>query len=292
MNKSAYYDQLEPSGPWPAPAKLNLFLHITGRRADGMHDLQTVFQFIDYSDELILRHRADGQISRHQGPVGVPVEQDLCVRAAKILQQAFAIEHGVDIELNKCLPMGAGLGGGSSDAATVLVVLNRLWNIELSVDELAILGLKLGADVPVFVRGMAAFAEGVGEKLTPVELPEPWFLVLIPPVNVSTAKIFSDSELTRDSQTIKICDLHANKLGNDCESVVRKHYPLVADAIDWLAQYAPARMTGTGGGIFASFADHASACRVQEKLPWGWQSFVAVARNRSPLYGALADQGL
>lgn len=292
MNQSLYYDGSEVSGPWPAPAKLNLFLHITGRRADGMHNLQTLFQFLDYSDELIFRHRPDGQISRRQGPVNVPVEQDLCVRAAKLLQQNFSIEHGVDIELNKCLPMGAGLGGGSSDAATVLVVLNRLWNMGLSVDDLAIMGLKLGADVPVFVQGMAAFAEGVGAKLTPIELPEPWFLVLIPPVNVSTADIFSDSELTRDSQTIKICDLHASKLGNDCQWVVRKHYPLVADALDWLDQYAPARMTGTGGGVFASFVNRASACRVQEKLPWGWQSFVAVARNCSPLYGALADQGL
>lgn len=292
MNKAAYYNQSEASGPWLAPAKLNLFLHIIGRRADGMHNLQTVFQFLDYGDELIFRHRGDGQISRRQGPVGVPVEQDLCVRAAKLLQQDFAIDYGVDIELNKCLPMGAGLGGGSSDAATVLVVLNRLWNIGLDVDDLSILGLKLGADVPVFVRGMAAFAEGVGEELTPIELAEPWFLVLIPPINVSTAKIFSDSELTRDTQTIKICDLHTSKLGNDCESVVRKHYPLVADAIDWLEQYAPAQMTGTGGGVFASFADRASACSVQKKLPWGWQSFVAAACNRSPLYGALADQGL
>lgn len=280
------------SGSWPAPAKLNLFLHVLGRRSDGLHELQTIFQFLDYSDQLNFRVRDDGQVLRVDGPSEVPVEQDLSIRAAILLKKKGCSEKGVDISLHKRLPIGGGLGGGSSDAATVLVVLNRLWNIGLSIDELAILGLELGADVPVFVRGMAAFAEGVGEKLSPIEPPESWFLVLIPPINVSTANIFSDSELTRDSRAIKICDLHTVKLKNDCESVVCKQHPIIAEAIDWLAQYAPTRLTGTGACIFASFTDQAEASRVQNKIPWAWQSFVAQASNRSPLYKALDEQGL
>lgn len=271
---------------WPAPAKLNLFLHITGRREDGYHELQTVFQFLEYGDQLRFELRDDGRVSRRAGPKGLDAEDDLCVRAARDLQSVGGTTQGVDIYLEKRLPLGAGLGGGSSDAATTLVALNQLWELGLSVNELATLGLKLGADVPVFVRGMAAWAEGVGEQLTAVDdtaLDEPWYLVVTPDCHVSTAEIFNDPALTRDCPPITIADLLAGRAGNVCEPLVRKRYPEVASAIDWLAGFAEARMTGTGASVFAAFPTRAAAWEVKEQLPQHWQAFVARGANRSPL---------
>jgi 4-diphosphocytidyl-2-C-methyl-D-erythritol kinase len=277
------------SESWPAPAKLNLFLHITGRRADGYHLLQSVFQFLDYGDRLDFSLRDDGQVRRVDGLPGVAEADDLTVRAALSLQRAGGTRQGVDIRLHKCLPMGGGLGGGSSDAATTLVALNRLWGLELPVAQLAELGLALGADVPVFVHGQAAWAEGVGEQLTPVELPEPWFLVIVPPCHVPTAEIFAAPELTRDAQSIKIPAFLEGQGINVCEPVVRKRYPEVDKALNWLAQYSHSRMSGTGACVFAPFAEEADARRVLQQLPGGWHGFVAKGLNRSPLLGRLAQ---
>lgn len=273
---------MKPAG-WPAPAKLNLFLHITGRREDGYHLLQTVFQFLDHGDTLHFTLRDDGQVQRLSQLPGVPEAQDLVVRAARSLQQASGCTQGVDIEVDKRLPMGGGLGGGSSDAATTLVALNRLWATGLSTDQLAQLGLALGADVPVFIHGQAAWAEGVGEILTPVELPEHWFVVLIPPVEVSTAKIFGDPQLTRDTHALKIRDFLAGHGQNDCQDVVARHYPAVAEAINWLGQHGKAMMTGTGACVFAAFDTQAEAESVFAARPAQWRGFVARGLNRSPL---------
>jgi len=252
---------------WPAPAKLNLFLHIVGRRADGYHLLQTAFQFIDLCDQLYFYQRPAGVIERISGADSVPPDQDLVVRAAELLASRLNEQKGVAIQLIKHIPMQAGLGGGSSDAATTLIALNHLWALGLSVDELAELGLKLGADVPVFVRGQAAWAEGVGEVLTPIFPPESYFLVIQPPVSVSTAEIFQSSELTRDTPITTIRAFRAEGGQNDCTSVVRKHYPAVAQAIDWLGQFGQAKLTGTGACIFASYAERAQAERVLAQLP-------------------------
>jgi len=277
---------------WPAPAKLNLFLHVVGRRENGYHELQTVFQFLDRADELRFRVRTDGQILRTSGPSAIAAEQDLCVRAARALQAATHVELGVEIDVVKRIPWGAGLGGGSSDAATTLVALNRLWRCGLSLDELARLGLNLGADVPVFVLGQAAWAEGIGERLTPLQLPQPWYLVITPPCHVSTAEIFNDPELTRDTPKIKISDFLAGQGHNDCLPVVRRRHPQVAQVLDWLsAQGVPARLTGTGASVFASFAEPAQASALLEMLPVGWAGFVAQGRNRSPLYEGLDEAG-
>ena len=272
---------------WPAPAKLNLMLHITGQRADGYHELQTVFQFLDIGDELRFELRQDGKICRRQGDESVPAEEDLVVRAAAALQGASDCQLGVDIHLNKRLPMGAGLGGGSSDAATTLHALNKLWNLGLEHGELAEIGLKLGADVPVFTHGFAAFAEGIGEELTPVDIEQPWYLVITPHVHVSTAEIFRDLELTRDCPTIKIRDLPASGWDNVCLPVVVKHYPQVAEAMEVLGQHAKARMSGTGASVFAAFDSEAEAQEVREKLPEEWTSFIAKGLNESPLAGLL-----
>lgn len=277
--------------PWPAPAKLNLFLHITGRRADGYHLLQSVFQFLDYCDDIHFTVRADGAIIRGSELPGVPAEQDLVVRAARLLQQASGSPLGAEIRVVKRLPMGGGLGGGSSDAATTLVALNHLWSCGLSSLELAALGLRLGADVPVFIHGHAAWAEGVGEQLTPVELPEPWFLVLIPAVSVSTAEIFGAAELTRNSPPITIRAFLAGEGGNVCETVVRSRYPAVAAALDWLGQYGTARMTGTGACVFAAFESEVLAQQAFAQRPDEWHGFVARGRNRSPLHERLASIG-
>ncbi len=273
---------------WPAPAKINLFLHITGRRADGYHLLQTVFQFVDCCDELGFAVREDGVIRRLTEVDGVAEIDDLTVRAARSLQQLTATPLGVDIRINKQLPMGGGLGGGSSDAATTLVALNQLWGLGLSVDQLAELGLKLGADVPVFVRGHAAWAEGVGENLQPIELDEPWFVVLVPPCHVSTAEVFAIPELTRDAQSLKMPAFLEGQGQNVCEEVVRKHYPDVDKAMNWLSQYSQPRMSGTGACVFAPFADKADAYRVLQQLPAEWSGFVAKGLNRSPLLDRLA----
>jgi 4-diphosphocytidyl-2-C-methyl-D-erythritol kinase len=276
------------SGPWPAPAKLNLFLHITGRRADGYHELQTIFQFLTIGDWLYFDLQPAGGIRLAGCPAGVPETGDLTVRAARLLRETAGSSAGVTIYNDKRLPVGGGLGGGSSDAATTLVVLNRLWRLGLDTDTLASLGLVLGADVPVFVRGQAAWAEGVGEILTPVTPPEAWFLVVVPPVSVSTADIFSDVELTRDTPRMKITDLLAGGGRNDCEAVVCRRYPEVAAALDWLSAFSPARMTGTGGCVFAVFESEAQAQAVAEQLPANLSGFVARGVNRSPLLAALA----
>jgi 4-diphosphocytidyl-2-C-methyl-D-erythritol kinase len=271
-------------GPWPAPAKLNLFLHITGRRADGYHNLQTVFQFLDYADQLYFVPRADEAIRCFGGPPGVPSGKDLCVRAACLLRQTAGIRTGVDIYNEKRLTAGAGLGGGSSDAATTLWALNRLWATGLEASALADLGLRLGADVPVFLFGRSAWAEGVGEVLTPIDPPESWYLVVNPAISVSTAAVFYDPELTRDSPRMTIPDFLSGGGQNDCEAVVRRRYPGVAAALDWLNRFSPARMTGTGACVFAAFATQAEAQAVGRQLPGGWTGFVARGVNRSPLH--------
>jgi len=282
---------------WPAPGKLNLFLQITGKREDGYHDLQTLFQFIDVGDRLRFVVREDEKILRKTDNEGVKPEDDLVIKAARALQQATAVKQGADIYLQKILPMGGGLGGGSSDAATTLVVLNHLWETGLSVDQLAEIGLSLGADVPVFVRGTAAFAEGVGEKLQALEPAEPWYLIVTPEVHVSTAEIFANSQLTRDSSAIKICDLQIgtvneaaefDKLGNVFEPVVKQLYPEIAEVIQQLDQYAKAKLTGTGACVFAAFETQEEAAEVMHKLPEDWSSFVAKGLNSSPLQAKLA----
>ncbi|MEN8170575.1 MAG: 4-(cytidine 5'-diphospho)-2-C-methyl-D-erythritol kinase [Pseudomonadota bacterium] len=275
--------------PWPAPAKLNLFLHITGQREDGYHLLQSVFQFLDYGDEVSIDIREDGAIHRLNELPGVPAEQDLVVRAARLLQQHSGCKLGADIRVKKRLPMGAGLGGGSSDAATVLVALNRLWGVNLALEALSELGLQLGADVPVFVHGHAAWAEGVGDILEPVDLPEPWYLVIIPPVEVSTAEIFSDPQLTRDCQAIKIRAFLAGEGRNVCQPVASRHYPEIAQALRWLEQFAEAKMTGTGSCIFAAFETEDRATEVYQQLPDEWRGFVAKGSNRSALHKRLAE---
>lgn len=276
------------AAPWPAPAKVNLFLHVVGRRADGYHLLQTVFQFLSAGDELTFTLRPDGEIRRLNALPGVPAEADLVVRAARLLQVAAGTAQGADIHVQKHLPLGGGLGGGSSNAATVLIALNELWGTHLSFAALADLGLKLGADVPVFVLGQAAWAEGVGERLTPIEVPEPWFLVIYPACQVPTAAVFRDPELTRNTPVSTIHGLSLATCRNDCEPVTRRLFPEVGRALDWLAGFAPARMSGTGGCIFAVFETAAAASVVGRKVPGEWTWFVAVGRNRSPLHERLA----
>ena len=275
---------------WPAPAKLNLFLHIVGRRPDGYHLLQTVFQFLDVGDVIGLTVRNDGLIRRVTSLAGVGQDSDLTVRAARCLQAAAGTSLGADIAVEKRLPMGAGLGGGSSDAATVLVALNHLWGLEFTEDRLAELGLTLGADVPVFVRGRAAWAEGVGEQLTPVNLSEPWYVVLVPPCHVSTAEIFGAPELTRNAPPLTIAAFLSGSGSNLCEAVVRRRYPGVGEALDWLNEHAPARMSGTGAAVFAPCVDAAAARRIAGLAPGAWRAFVAKGRNRSPLHDVLRNE--
>ena len=241
-----------PSLAWPAPAKLNLLLHITGRRPDGYHELQTVFQFLDLCDELEFRITDDASISRTQGPSFISPEDDLVVRSARVLQQLTGTGLGVRIRVLKRIPVGAGLGGGSSDAATTLHALNTLWQLGLDVDRLAEIGLGLGADVPVFVRGFAAFAEGVGERLQAISIDEPWYLLITPDVHVSTAEIFSDQDLTRDCPTLKICDLSAAPWDNVCVPVVTRRYQEVGKALKLLGTLAEAKMSGTGWSASSS----------------------------------------
>lgn len=275
------------SGPWLAPAKLNLFLHIVGRRADGYHLLQTAFQFINLCDTLGFDITRDGRIERTRDIPEVAPETDLTLRAALLLQQATGTSLGARITCEKKIPLGGGLGGGSSDAATTLVALNHLWNTGQSVDQLAQLGVRLGADVPVFVRGHAAWAEGVGELLTPIDPPEPWYVVIHPLCHVSTAEIFKLPELTRNTSPIKIRDFFAGSGRNDCESAVRARYPAVGAALDWLAKFSTARMTGTGACVFAAFPTEARAREIAMLTPPEWRGFVAEGLNRSPLRAQL-----
>jgi 4-diphosphocytidyl-2-C-methyl-D-erythritol kinase len=269
--------------PWPAPAKLNLFLHVVGRRPDGYHLLQTAFQFIDLCDELRFMWRPRGVLERLGAVPGVPPEQDLTLRAARLLGERIGAPSGVAVELRKHIPVQGGLGGGSSDAATVLVALNELWGGGLSPGQLAELGLALGADVPVFVHGRAAWAEGVGERLTPLELPEPVYLVVRPDAAVGTAEVFQDPELTRDTPVIRIRDFLTAGGRNDCEAVVRRRFPGVAEALDWLGQVAPARLTGTGSCVFAAMPDEEAARAALAGLPGRWTGYVVRGLNRSPL---------
>jgi 4-diphosphocytidyl-2-C-methyl-D-erythritol kinase len=262
---------------------LNLFLHVVGRRADGYHLLQTAFQFIDLCDELRFWARPSGVIERRSDLPGVPAEDDLCVRAARMLAAHAGVAPGVAIELTKRLPMQGGVGGGSSDAATVLVALNELWGLRLPDAELAQLGLALGADVPVFVHGEAAWAEGVGEKLTPLELPQPVYLLVRPDATVSTAEVFKAPELTRDSPAITIPGFLLTGGRNDCEPVVRRRFPAVAEALDWLEGFAPARLTGTGSCVYAAMRDEAHARAALASLPRRWTGYVVRGLNRSPL---------
>jgi len=287
---------------WPAPAKLNLCLHVTGRRADGYHELQTIFQPIDLQDELAFELAPAGVIERRDDArarpgalAAIPSAEDLCVRAARALA-ALAAERlaravpGAIIRIRKRIPMGGGLGGGSSDAATTLLALNALWDLGFDRTTLAAVGVKLGADVPVFVHGLAAVGEGVGERLTPVSLPDRWFLVIHPGVSVPTATVFQAPELTRNSPILTIPALLASGGRNDCEPVVRERYPEVAEAIDWLARFAPARLTGTGSCIFASFDSAAAAERVAARVPDCWRAWVARALPRSPLLDRLPER--
>jgi len=271
---------------WQAPAKLNLFLHITGQREDGYHLLQTVFQFLDYGDVLQFSLRDDGKVVRVTDLPGVAETEDLVVCAANLLQQEVKTDQGINISVDKRLPMGGGLGGGSSDAATTLVALNQIWDCGLSRDQLAQLGLTLGADVPVFIHGHTAWAEGVGEQLKPINPVEPWFVVLNPAINVSTKAIFSHRSLNRNCAPITIRDFQENsaQLKNVCESVVRSLYPEVDEALSDLSQFGVARMTGTGACIFAAFATAKLANDVFRVLESKWSGFVARGCNISPLY--------
>lgn len=268
----------------PAPAKLNLFLHVTGRRADGYHQLQTLFQFLDISDTLHFQRRDDGQIRLTPELPGVPVESNLVVRAAHLLQQASGTSLGADIRLEKRLPMGGGIGGGSSDAATTLLGLNHLWKTGLSLGQLAVLGLQLGADVPVFVQGRAAWAEGVGEQLTPVEIDEPWYLLVVPDCHVSTAEIFSDERLTRDTSPITLQAFREHGGRNDCLPVVTTRYHEVRNTLILLNNYCEAKMTGTGSCLFGAFPNECEADKVRARLPATLQTFVAKGCNVSPLH--------
>ena len=268
---------------WPAPAKLNLFLHVTGRRSDGYHDLQTLFQLIDLVDDIHIQLRSDGVIERPIGPDGVAPEADLVVKAARALQAATATSLGATLSVTKRIPMGGGLGGGSSDAATVLVALNQMWKCGLNENDLAAIGVKLGADVPVFVRGRTAWAEGRGERLTPLELPQTWFALVHPQVHVPTATVFQAPELTRNSPPITIGGFLQSGGRNDFEPVVRARYPQVAHALDWLGHMAPARLTGTGSCIFAPCASLNEAQDIVTRVPAPWRGMVARGMNVSPL---------
>lgn len=271
----------------PAPAKLNLWLHIIGRRADGYHELETVFQFLDHGDELSFAVRDDGVIHLHTEIATVPHDSNLIVRAARMLQAQSGTTLGADIWLTKVLPMGGGIGGGSSDAATTLLALAHLWQLDWDEDRLAALGLSLGADVPVFVRGHAAFAQGVGEQLTPVDPVEPWYVVLVPQVSVSTAEIFSHPQLTRDSLPLKMRPVPEGNSRNDCQPVVEQSYPEVRNALNSLGKFTEARLTGTGSCVFGAFPSKAEADKVLALLSATQTGFVAKGSNISMLHRKL-----
>ena len=283
----------------PAPAKLNLFLHVVGRRADGYHELQTVFQFIGLADRVRIARRADALLRRTIAVPGVAEADDLVIRAAQRLRDECGIEEGADIGVEKRIPLGGGLGGGSSDAASTLVGLNRLWNLGMDTDRLVALAAELGADVPVFVRGLAAWAEGVGERLVPVVLEKPWYVLIVLPFAVSTSGVFRAPALTRNTPGTTMKSLFRGGPGtpesplpvkrlldatrNDCEPVVREMHPGVGDALDWLSRYSRARMTGTGATVFASFGARERAVEIARAVPAPWRGLVARGMNRSPL---------
>ena len=286
----------------PAPAKLNLFLHVVGRRADGYHELQTVFQFLDLADRVRIARRDDTRLRRTAAIPGVEETDDLVIRAARLLRDEAGIEAGADIAVDKRIPLGGGLGGGSSDAASVLIGLDWLWGLGMGTDRLAALGEKLGADVPVFVRGLAAWGEGTGERLVPVVLEEPWYVLIVLPFAVSTASVFQAPALTRNTPRIRMKELLRGdsgtpespvriehlllSAGNDCEPVVREMHPEVGKALDWLSHHARTRMTGTGATVFAPFGSRERAVEVAGAVPQPWRGVVARGLNRSPLLGA------
>ncbi|MDH5259056.1 MAG: 4-(cytidine 5'-diphospho)-2-C-methyl-D-erythritol kinase [Gammaproteobacteria bacterium] len=279
-------DWRNESFPWSAPAKLNLFLHITGRRADGYHLLQTLFHFIDFSDTLYFQVTKDSAITLSPSIENVPDNENIIIKAARLLQKTTGISSGAKITLEKRLPMGGGLGGGSSDAATTLLALNKLWGLNLPKTELMSLGLSLGADVPIFIHGQTAWAEGVGETLTNVPQSainhKNWFLVIFPQINVNTGAIFSSSELTRDKDPIRIRDFLNGTTENVFEPLVAKQYPQIREALDWLNQFADARLTGTGACIFAGFKTEQKAREIAAQVPGKWQSFVAQGCYKTP----------
>ena len=287
-------DSLGRPTPWPAPGKLNLFLHVVGRRPDGYHELQTAFQFIEPCDAITFERLEPGRIERGNPVPGVAESDDLTVRAARLLHRVAKAGGrtvpGVAIRLDKHLPIGGGVGGGSSDAATVLVALNELWGLRWPVDQLADIGLDLGADVPVFVHGRGAWAEGAGERLTRFDFPERVCVVVRPDAEVATAEIFKAPELTRDSSITTIRGFLLDGGRNDCEPVVRLRYPAVAEALDWLARHAPARLTGTGSCVFAELPDEARAEAVLAQLPSRWRGWVTRSVNRSPLLARLQEE--
>ena len=276
--------------PWPAPAKLNLMLRVIGRRPDGYHRLQTVFQFLDIQDQLRIEVRADGLIRRVSELPGVAPESDLVVRSARLLKERTGCRLGADIWVEKRLPIGGGLGGGSSDAATTLVALNRLWRTGVDVGDLMSIALSLGADVPVFVKGLAAWGEGVGEELAELELPQPWYLVLQPACEVSTAAVFGDPKLTRNSPPITMADFLAGDDRNDCLIVVRRRYPEVAEALDWLASVGRPRLTGTGACVFCAFATREQALSAGSQVPSHINAVVTRGLNRSPMLDRLNEE--
>lgn len=270
---------------WPAPAKLNLFLHVVGRRADGYHLLQTVFRFVDWGDVLHFAPRQDAQVVLVNPIPGVPQDADLTVRAARLLQQETGCTQGVEIRLEKHLPMGGGLGGGSSDAGTVLLALNHLWRLGLGREQLQALGLALGADVPVFVGGQNAFAEGVGEVLTPVALPEAWYVIFVPPVSVATASIFQSPALCRDTPVLELGSWRPGQGHNDLEPVVSGMYPQVAECLAWLKARGGGRVTGSGACVFAELPDRETAEALFSLRPEGWQGKVSRGLAQHPLMG-------
>ncbi|TAN65180.1 MAG: 4-(cytidine 5'-diphospho)-2-C-methyl-D-erythritol kinase [Methylobacter sp.] len=274
---------------WPAPAKLNLMLRIVGQRSDGYHLLQTVFQFIDLCDWITFHQVADGRVSLQKPMPGVPEADDLTIRAAKLLKAETGCEQGVCIEVEKNLPMGGGLGGGSSDAATTLVVLNELWGLRLSMEKLMELGLILGADVPVFVYGHSAWAEGVGEKFERIDIPEQWFVVIKPDCHVDTKEIFLAKDLTRDSKSIRIADFIAGQHQNDCLGVVRERYQSVKDALVDLSEFAEARLTGTGACVFSQFDSKEAAISACRSLRERWRVYLVKGLNESPLFSKMEN---
>lgn len=291
MSPSVLRENIAWGADWPAPAKLNLFLHVVGRRPDGYHELQTAFRLIDCSDTLRFEPRGDGGIRLAAPLPGVDEAAELSVRAARRLRAETGCRQGAEIHIEKRIPMGGGLGGGSSDAATTLMALNRLWGLGLSRERLAAIALELGADVPFFLLGRNAFAEGVGERLTALDLPPAWYLVLVPPVAVPTAAIFADPGLTRDTKKSTISgfsaafgrDAGGGSWHNDLEPVVRRRYPVVAAHLDWLSGFGQARMSGSGACVFAEFPTEAQARRVEAGMPAPMRGFVARGLERHPV---------
>ena len=275
---------------WSAPAKLNLFLYINGRRSDGYHELQTLFQFVDIGDELAITVNHTNEITITPAIPGVALTDNIIYQAAMALKVHSALPLGADISLTKNLPMGGGLGGGSSDAATTLVALNQLWQLDLDEDTLAAIGVKLGADVPVFVRGNAAFAEGIGEQLTPIEVEEKYYLIAVPDSQVNTAKIFSAPELIRDTPKRPLQQLLQQEWKNDFEATVKKRHPEVAKVLEWLLKYAPSRLTGSGCCVFSEFKTKSDALAVLAKAPKSMRVYLAKGLNKSPLLHDLARQ--